>query len=34
MIRYRAVSFDDLHAYKTTSRALIDGGSDLLLVET
>jgi 5-methyltetrahydrofolate--homocysteine methyltransferase len=31
---YRAVSFDDLRiAYKQVE-ALIDGGSDLLLVET
>jgi 5-methyltetrahydrofolate--homocysteine methyltransferase len=35
MIRYRAVSFDDLRiAYKQQVEALIDGGSDLLLVET
>jgi 5-methyltetrahydrofolate--homocysteine methyltransferase len=32
---YRAVSFDDLRiAYKQQVEALIDGGSDLLLVET
>lgn len=32
---YRAVTFDDLRiAYKQQTEALIDGGSDLLLVET
>ena len=32
---YRAVSFDDLRiAYKEQAKGLIDGGSDLLLVET
>jgi 5-methyltetrahydrofolate--homocysteine methyltransferase len=32
---YRAVTFDDLRiAYKQQVEALIDGGSDLLLVET
>jgi 5-methyltetrahydrofolate--homocysteine methyltransferase len=32
---YRAVTFDDLRiAYKQQVEALIDGGSDILLVET
>ena len=32
---YRAVSFDDLRiAYKEQAKGLVDGGSDLLLVET
>lgn len=32
---YRAVSFDDLrHAYGQQARALIEGGADLLLIET
>jgi 5-methyltetrahydrofolate--homocysteine methyltransferase len=34
MILDRAVSFDDLRTYKQQVEALIDGGSDLLLVET
>jgi 5-methyltetrahydrofolate--homocysteine methyltransferase len=32
---FRAVSFDDLyHAYREQARGLIDGGADLLIVET
>ncbi|MEI6456893.1 MAG: methionine synthase [bacterium] len=32
---FRAVSFDDLyHAYREQARGLIDGGADLLMVET
>jgi 5-methyltetrahydrofolate--homocysteine methyltransferase len=32
---YRAVSFDDLyHAYREQARGLLDGGADILMVET
>ena len=32
---YRAITFDELRfAYKQQSKALLDGGSDILLVET
>lgn len=32
---YRAITFDELkEAYKQQAKALLDGGSDILLVET